>query len=301
MRALIVGASGYNGRRVAERLTEQGHWVRGLVRDGRQIPTGLDDVVIGDVATGAGLDTALDEVDVAYYFVHSLDASNQDVCDRTAAQAFVRAAQASKLQRGVFFTTLPVPAGVAPPRYQRNRLAVQRALLGGIPGMVAVRAGMVIAAKSRGFRPYLQLVQRAPFIPMGPWRRHRIAVVDPGTTTDCLVRAGTADLGLDRVLDVPASAEPTHEDLVRAVMAALHRTVPIVPLPWTSPVLDALLTSRITDDSFHFSRHLASINRYDYVVDCDRAARFADVTPLSLADALQLALRDERPRQLRSW
>ena len=290
MRVLIVGASGYNGRRVATRLRERGHWVRGLVRDERRAPRDLDDVVVGDVTTGAGLAQALDGVAVAYYFVHSLDASDQDDRDVTGARTFVAAAREAGLPRGVFFTTLGPPDGTAPPRYQRNRLAVEDVLLSGIPGMTAVRAGLVLGSESRGLRPYLQLIDRAPVIPMGPWRRHRIALVDADTTTECLVLAGTSDQQLGSAVDVPASAEPTHEELLRAAMTTLGRHRPIVRLPWSSATLDAVLTSRFTDDSFHFSRHLASINRHDYVVDPQRAAVFADVAPLPLADALRLAV-----------
>ena len=290
MRVVIVGASGYNGRLVAARLVEQGHWVRGLVRDPRRAPRVLDEVVVGDVATGHGLVEALTGVDVAYYFVHSLDATDQDDRDLAAAHHFVTAAEEVGLRRGVFFTTLSVPEGVEPPRYQRNRLAVERVLLKGIPEMTAVRAGMVLGTNSRGMRPYLQLAERAPFIPMGPWRRHRMAVVDIITTTDCLVRAGTSAQPLGRVVEIPASAEPTHEELLTEVMRAVGRDRRIVRLRWSNPTIEAFLTSRFTDDSFHFSRHLASINRYDYVVTPHRSTVFSDITPLPLRNALELAL-----------
>lgn len=290
MNVLIVGASGYNGARVARRLTEQGHRVRGLVRDRSRAPIDLDDVVAGDVSTGVGLTEALDDIDVAYYFVHSLDATDQDDRDFAAARHFVTAARVTGLARGVFFTTLTAPAGVEPPRYQNNRIMVENELLDGIPGMTAVRAGMVLGARSRGMRPYLQLIQRAPVIPMGPWRHHRMAVVDIDTTTDCLVEAGTSDQPLGRIVDMPVSAEPTHEELMRAIMKALDTYRPIVRLPWSNPAVDALLTSLFTEDSFHFSRHLASINRYDYVVDKARSAPFRHITALPLDDALQLAV-----------
>ncbi|MCX5046671.1 NAD(P)H-binding protein [Aldersonia sp. NBC_00410] len=292
MKILIVGASGYNGSRVAAQLVEQGHWVRGFVRDPRRAPAGLHDVVVGDVTTGAGLPEALTDIDVAYYFVHSLDSPDQDDRDLAAARHFVSAATASALPRGVFFTTLRAPDCTTTPLYQRNRLTVEHELLAGIPGMTAVRAGMVLGDQSRGMRPYLQLIRRAPVIPMGPWRRHRMAVVDITTTTACLVYAGTNPAPVGRTVDVPASGEPTHEQLVRAIMDTLNNHKPIVRMPWSTPTLDAFLTSRFTDDSFHFSRHLASINRFDYVVDPTRAKPFAHITPLPLQAALDLAVND---------
>src|SRR5258707_1016793 len=113
MRALIVGASGYNGGNAAKRLAADGYTVRGLVRDPARAPAGLDEVVCGDVVTGEGLHRALEGVDVACYFVHALDARHDtDSRDERAARAFVRAAQDTQLSRGVFFTTLAAPSEV---------------------------------------------------------------------------------------------------------------------------------------------------------------------------------------------
>jgi uncharacterized protein YbjT (DUF2867 family) len=289
VRVLVVGASGYNGSRIAAQLREQGHWVRGFVRDPARAPAGLDHIVVGDVATGVGLSEALTGIDVAYYFVHSLDVTDQDGRDLAAARNFAAAANTCALQRCVFFSTLPAPDGAPAPLYQRNRLAVEQELLT-LPGMIVVRAGMVLGDQSRGMRPYLQLIRRAPLIPMGPWRRHRMAVVDIATTTECLIHAGTTPEHIGRIVDIPASGEPTHEQLVRAIMDALNLHRPIVRVPWSTPTLDAFLTSRFTDDSFHFSRHLASINRFDYVVDPIRAQPFAHITPRPLQAALEMAV-----------
>lgn len=299
MRILIVGASGHNGAAVARELRTQGHHVSGLVRDPARAPDCLDTVHVGDAVTGAGLTEATAGADIAYYFVHSLDARGQDDRDLRAARSFASAAADAGVRRGVFFTTLPPPRAVAPPRYQRNRQAVEAALAARLPELTVVRAGMVIGSRSRGLRPYVQLVRRAPVIPLGPWRRHKMAVVDTETVTTCLARAGTDPRSLGPVVDVPASAEPTHEELVRAVMRALQVRKPILRLPWSSPQLDALLTSRFTDDSYRFSRHLASINSFDYVVDPARTAPFADVTPQHLDDALRAALPPlTSPRQI---
>lgn len=289
VRVLVVGASGYNGSRIAAHLREQGHWVRGFVRNPARAPTGLDQVVVGDVTTGAGLSEALTDIDAAYYFVHSLDSTDQDGRDFAAARHFTSAANSSALPRCVFFSTLPAPNGAPAPLYQRNRLAVEHELLT-LPGTIVVRAGMVLGDQSRGLRPYLQLIRRAPLIPMGPWRRHRMAVVDSATTTECLIHAGTTPEHIGRIVDIPASGEPTHEQLVRAIMHALNLHRPIVRVPWSAPTLNAFLTSRFTDDSFHFSRHLASINRFDYLVDPMRTQPFAHITPLPLQAALEMAI-----------
>src|SRR5688500_2846911 len=75
MRILVTGITGYVGGALAPRLLAEGHDVRGLAR-GRVGPDlaalGVP-VVRGDAVSGAGLDEALEDVDVAYYLIHSME------------------------------------------------------------------------------------------------------------------------------------------------------------------------------------------------------------------------------------
>jgi uncharacterized protein YbjT (DUF2867 family) len=290
VKALIVGASGYNGGNVARRLLSQGHTVRGLVRDPARATPGLDEVVRGDAITGEGLRRALDGVDVAFYFVHALGATRTDERDRQAARAFVKAAVAAHLPRAVFFSTLAPPRGVKTPEYQNNRQIVENILMDGMAGMTVVRGGMVLGAQSRGLRPYLHLVRRLPVLPLGPWASNRIAVLDERSTVECLIAAGTRDELVGRSLDTPASAEPTHEDLVRALVAVLGVRRRVLRTPVSSRRFDAALMAAVTGESYGFCRFLASCNRHDYTVDPARAAPFGDITPVGLRQALRDAV-----------
>jgi uncharacterized protein YbjT (DUF2867 family) len=298
MRALIVGASGYNSGNVARRLIDDGHTVRGFVRDIHRATPELQDVVQGDVVTGVGLNEALTDIDVAFYFVHALDSADGRIHERDTASAhrFVTAAHETGLSRAVFFTTLAPPDGVEPPAYQRNRLAVERILLDGIAGTTVVRAGLVAGAQSRGLLPYVRMVQRFPVVALGRWRSNRIAVVDPDTATAAIITA--AEDGLEgRILDVPASAEPTHEQLVRAIARSLGLRRLIVASPLPTPRLDVVLLRAVTGQSYGFCRYLLSVNAHDYVIDADRAAPLAGLEPLPFHRTLDQALADYPARE----
>jgi uncharacterized protein YbjT (DUF2867 family) len=75
MKVLVTGISGYVGGALLPRLQREGHEVLGLSRDQRRVEVKVP-VVEGDVLSGAGLTQALDGVDVAYYLIHSMEASN---------------------------------------------------------------------------------------------------------------------------------------------------------------------------------------------------------------------------------
>ena len=74
MRILLTGVSGFAGSLLVGRLRSQGHELRALAR-ARERVTAPVEVVEGDPLTGEGLERALDEIEVAYYLIHSMERS----------------------------------------------------------------------------------------------------------------------------------------------------------------------------------------------------------------------------------
>ena len=56
MQTLVTGVSGYVGAELAGRLRADGHHVRGFARSPERVLVGVDELVVGDVTSGAGLD-----------------------------------------------------------------------------------------------------------------------------------------------------------------------------------------------------------------------------------------------------
>lgn len=291
LRTLIVGASGHNSGNVARLLRDKGHWVRGLVRDPSRAIPGLDDVVVGDVVTGAGLRTALKGVDVAYYFVHALGSGAiTDTNDVRAACEFVTAAQDVQLRRAVYFTVLAPPPGVAAPAYQHNRLTVEKILMDGVPGMTAVRGATVLGPTSRGLRPYIRLVQHLRVMPLGPWASKRIAVIDEDAVTECLTDAGLRDDLAGLSVDTPASAQPTHEQIMRDIAAVLGKKRRFPAALFDVAPLNNAVMARYVNEPYSFARYINSITAHDYLVDPVRAWPFRDIAPAPYENALRAAV-----------
>ena len=108
MRLLVTGVSGYVGAALVPRLQAAGHEVRGFARSQERVAAAgvlLDDVVLGDAISGAGLGRALDGIDAAYYLMHSMEGTaNSGFADqeRRAAERFATAATAAGVRRIVY-------------------------------------------------------------------------------------------------------------------------------------------------------------------------------------------------------
>ena len=76
MKILVTGATGYVGGRLIPRLLERGHRVRVLVRDPRRIQgrpwAEQVEIAVGDILQPQAVQRALDDIDAAYYLIHSM-------------------------------------------------------------------------------------------------------------------------------------------------------------------------------------------------------------------------------------
>lgn len=212
MTHLVTGATGFVGSSLIPRLLDDGYDVRAFARDPSRVLADVP-VVAGDVVTGAGLDEALKGVDVAYYLIHSMEPSPDDASfdarERVSAENFVTAARRAGVRRIVYLGGL-VPKHKKPSLHLASRLEVERILLGGAPESVALRASIVVGARSRSFRFLVRLVERMPVMAIPGWHHYRTQPIDERDVLQFLMRAGTSD-----VVDRRMSLDLAGPDILR--------------------------------------------------------------------------------------
>ena len=99
-----------------------------------------------------------------------------------------------------------------------SRLAVEEALLAAAPEAVALRASIVVGARSRSFRFLVRLVERVPVMPLPAWRDHRTQPIDVRDVIAYLVARRDARRG--RRPAVARRRRPGRPDLRRARSSA---------------------------------------------------------------------------------
>jgi uncharacterized protein YbjT (DUF2867 family) len=252
MRVLVTGISGFVGARLVPRLQRDGHELRGFVRDPARVTAKLDvPLVVGDAVSGAGLDAALDGIDVAYFLIHSMEpvtepsaASDFRARELEAAERFATAARTAGVQRIVYLGGL-VPHDAPASAHLASRLAVEQVLLDALPGSTALRASIVIGAGSRSFRFLVRLIERLPLVALPAWRTHRTQPIDERDVIESLARAATAPAAAGRSLDVVGPDVLSYGELVTCIRDHLLLRRPLVRLGRAGPLSSAKVTSTV--------------------------------------------------------
>jgi len=234
----VTGTSGFVGSALSSRLLDRGHQVVGLTRDSSRVPSQLQsriELVVGDALKAETLKRAMDGCDAFVWLIHSMEHEDSDspFAERelVSASLAVEAAQAAGTQRAVYLGGI-LPADGAKSPHLASRLAVEQTLLAGLPNSTALRASIVIGARSRSFRFLTRLVSRMPALPLPGWSTNRTAPVDERDVLNALVRA-TEGAAEGMSLDVSGPETITYGALIELIADRLLLERPTFSLPFS--------------------------------------------------------------------
>ncbi|HWI71152.1 MAG TPA: NAD(P)H-binding protein, partial [Baekduia sp.] len=301
-RILVTGASGYVGAALVPRLLRDGHTVRAFARDPARIAAaGLDasalDVAVGDVVSGAGLDAALDGIDVAYFLIHSMEsgAPVQDGFasrDRRAAERFAAAARRAGVARVIYLGGLVPDARAASP-HLASRLEVEQTLLEAAPRALALRASIVVGARSRSFRFLVRLVERVPVMPLPSWRDNRTQPIDGRDVLAYLVAAAEAPAALaGRSWDIAGPDTVTYEELIDRIAESMLVARPKLGLGFTLTPVASQVAAAVAGEDPALIEPLMEGLEHDLLPRDDAAAGAFGVRLHRFNAAVERALRD---------
>jgi uncharacterized protein YbjT (DUF2867 family) len=294
MNVLVTGITGYVGSVLAPALVRNGHAVRGFARHPERVAIEVP-IIQGDAITGAGLASALEGIEVAYYLIHSMEPSSDGPFssrERMGAERFAEAAVAAGVRRIVYLGGL-LPRAGARSDHLSSRLSVEEILLAALPESMAMRASIVIGARSRAFRFLVRLVERLPVVAVPSWQANRTQPIDERDMVALLVSAASNDAAAGQSLDVGGPDVVTYRELIeriRDLMLIDRPTVGFRRLAVTP--IASRVAALIAGEDHELIGPLMESLATDLLPSDDRAAALLGVRLHSLDAAIEHALAE---------
>jgi uncharacterized protein YbjT (DUF2867 family) len=300
---LITGATGYIGRRLTHHLlASQRYTVRLFVRNQRKVQATIADAVEiheGSTFEPETLVAALEDVDTAFYLIHSMG-SDEDYrkLDRESAENFRRACVAAGVRRIIYLGGLG------------NRNSASKHLLSRIetgetlcaePGRISTiwfRAGVIVGSGSASFEIIRNLCHKLPFMLTPLWVRTKTEAIGIEDVLAYLEQAIELPTKENLVVDI-GSGKITFQEMITGAAEAMGLRRFLVPVPVLSPKISSYWLILFTSVPYRVASSLVEGLKSETIKENDHARMyFPAIEPMSYTDSVAHAMQELEQNQI---
>ncbi|MDY6765950.1 MAG: NAD-dependent epimerase/dehydratase family protein [Candidatus Nanohaloarchaea archaeon] len=262
MRVLVAGANGFVGQHLIPELEEQ-HDVVALDRD--RYDGDCSATVEADLTEYDDFAAALEDVDAAYYLVHSMtNWGDFTETERRCAENFRRSCDEHGVDRVIYLTGI-VPEGELSD-HLASRKKVADILGSGDADLTELRASIILGEGSASFRIMKQLVERLPVMVAPRWLSSRSQPIHIDDAVYYLDAVLDQDATRTTWYDIGGPDTHTYLELLRILADEMGKTPVFLPAPVLTPRLSSYWLKLVTDVPYPLARALVESLREDMVV-----------------------------------
>jgi uncharacterized protein YbjT (DUF2867 family) len=243
VKVAVFGASGTIGAALLPVLAAE-HEVVAISRRERAAEPAIA-WLVADAEDADSVGRALEDVEVAYYLVHSLGTADFEQRDLRAAETVAQQAARAGVRQLIYLGGLGDDSAELSP-HLRSRIETGRSLASGAVPVTTIQAAMVIGAGSAAFETIVALVDRLPAMVCPRWvsvRTQPIALAD----VVCYL-AGVCGLqaAFGRAFDAGGPDVMTYREMIERIARLRGKRPLIVEVPVLTPRLSSYWLHLVT-------------------------------------------------------
>ena len=274
MRVAVFGATGTIGKPLLPLLARE-HEVVGISRRAREDEDGVE-WRQADASDAESVRRALEDVEAAYYLVHSLGRADFEERDLRAASTIAGEAERAGVRQLIYLGGLGDDDGELSP-HLRSRIETGRRLEMGAVPVTTLRAAIVVGPGSAAFETVVALVDRLPAMVCPRWVGVRTQPIALRDTLAYLAGVCGRDGALGRSFDIGGPEVMTYREMIERIASIRGKHPLIVEVPFLTPRLSSYWLHLVTPVKAAVARPLIEGLRAPTVA---REHEIAELVPL---------------------
>ena len=306
MKILLTGATGYIGKRLLPVLVENGHQVICGVRDLKRFnpPESLKpriQIIELDLLDPATLANIPNDIDGAYYLVHSMSSSKDyEQLEFQSAHNFKEAMNRTRVKHVVYLSGIINSEVLS--EHLKSRKNVEEELSMGNYKLTTLRAGIIIGSGSASFEIIRDLVEKLPIMITPKWLLTKCQPIGVHDVITFLVKTLFNEKGYDKDFDIGGPDILTYKQMLEefASVRNLKRHIYIVPV--MTPRLSSYWLYFVTSTSYNLAIALVNSMKVEVICRNNDWAKTLGIEPISYRESLIRAFsRIESNEIISSW
>ncbi len=307
MKILLTGANGYIGMRLLPRLLELGHEVVCAVRDQKRLSVDEDtlkkiEVLEIDFLSEVKAGRIPNDIDAAYYLIHSMSSSTEDFDEKEAVSAenFNSYLKETNVQQVIYLSGIVNEEKLS--KHLKSRKNVEDILYQGSYHLTVLRAGIIVGSGSSSFEIIRDLCEKLPVMITPKWVLTKTQPIGIRDVINFLTGVlGREDTYGDS-FDIGGKDILTYKEMLQQYVRARGFKNWILTVPVMTPKLSSYWLYFVTSTSYKLAVNLVDSMKMEVVARDNRLEKLLGLETHTYMEAIDMAFKKiEQNLVISSW
>jgi uncharacterized protein YbjT (DUF2867 family) len=307
MKILLTGVTGYIAQRLLPVLLENGREVVCCVRDSKRFnqdkyTNGKVSVIEVDFLKKESLSTIPNDIDIAYYLIHSMSTRSGDFGDmeELCATNFKERISKTKAKQVIYLSGISNAEELS--KHLSSRKNVESILSSTHYALTTLKAGIIVGSGSASFEIIRDLVEKLPFMITPKWLFTKCQPIAIRNVIQFLVGLIGRPETFNMSFDIGGPDILTYKEMLLqfAKVRGLKRTIVIVPV--MTPRISSYWLYFVTSTSFALAKNLVNSMKVEVICKPNNLASLLNIDLIDYKTSIQQAFDKIGQNQvLSSW
>ena len=291
MKILLTGANGYVGKRLIKKLVAEKHEIYCCVRDKKRFSTNISydklHVLELDFLNKHTLNIIPNDIDIAYYLIHSMSSSISkfNTLEEECAYNFKEKLEQTNVTQVIYLSGITNAEKLS--SHLESRKNVENIIQSNKYHVTTLRAGIIIGSGSASFEILRDLVEKLPLMITPKWLNTKSQPIAITNVLDYLVKVMMKKQCFNMSYDIGGPEVLTYKEMLMgyAKIRNLRRYIYTVPI--MTPKLSSYWLFFVTSTTYELAVNLVNSMKVEIICSKNNLNELLAISLINYTSAIE--------------